>query len=50
MEIFEIINETYIDTRYPSGLGLQPNGIPPIDEAKEFIILTNSIFSEKKGN
>jgi HEPN domain-containing protein len=45
------INEVYIESRYPSELGLLPDGIPTDEQAKEFIdyakeikaIITNGI-------
>jgi HEPN domain-containing protein len=32
-----VINEVYIESRYPGDIGLLPDGIPTFEEAKEFI-------------
>jgi len=39
-----IINEVYIDARYPGDLGLLPHGKPTIAEVKTFIGFCESIF------
>ncbi|MEI7896830.1 MAG: HEPN domain-containing protein [bacterium] len=39
-----IINEVYIDARYPGDLGLLPNGKPTISEAAGFIALCETIL------
>lgn len=36
MNILLMLNELYIDSRYPSDIGLLPTGKPSIDEAKMF--------------
>jgi HEPN domain-containing protein len=36
-EKLTIINEAYIESRYPGELGLLPNGIPTDEQAKVFI-------------
>ncbi len=38
------INETYIDSRYPSDLGLLPNGQPSLKTVKEFYNTAKEIF------
>jgi len=43
-----MINEVYIDARYPGDLGLLPNGKPTIQETLEFIQLCDTIFSRVK--
>jgi HEPN domain-containing protein len=43
-----MINEVYIDARYPGDLGLLPNGKPTISEILAFIQLCDSIFSRLK--
>jgi HEPN domain-containing protein len=35
-DIFDQINELYIDSRYPTDLGLLPDGKPSLDIAKKF--------------
>jgi HEPN domain-containing protein len=30
------LNELYIESRYPSTIGLLPNGTPTVEDAKEF--------------
>ncbi len=29
------LNEIYIDVRYPAGMGLLPDGIPTVEEARD---------------
>ncbi|MDR0301145.1 MAG: HEPN domain-containing protein, partial [Treponema sp.] len=36
-KILIVINEVYIDSRYPGELGLMPDGIPTNEQAKEFL-------------
>ena len=38
-----VLNEVYIDSRYPGELGLMPDGIPTDEQAKEFIVYTKEI-------
>ena len=40
-----IINEVYIDARYPGDLGLLPYGKPTIAEAEAFILFSAKIFT-----
>jgi HEPN domain-containing protein len=52
-----VINEVYIESRYPGELGLLPDGMPTDEQAKEFIdyaqeiktIITNEINKEIKN-
>ena len=37
LNLMEIINEVYIDARYPGDLGLLPHGKPSVDEIANFI-------------
>jgi HEPN domain-containing protein len=39
-----VINELYIDSRYPADLGLLPNGRPSVDEAGEFLLFAEGIY------
>ncbi|MCL1911281.1 MAG: HEPN domain-containing protein [Leptospirales bacterium] len=32
-----VINEIYVESRYPGDIGLLPDGMPTFDEAKEFL-------------
>ena len=38
-----VINEVYIDSRYPGDLGLMPDGMPTNEQVKEFIKYVNEI-------
>ena len=40
----KVINEAYIDTRYPGEMGLLPDGAPSIKEARTFIEFTKLVF------
>jgi len=48
-----ILNEVYIDSRYPGDFGLMPDGIPSNEQAKEFIKYVKEIktiiINELKG-
>lgn len=44
--LLEIINEVYIDARYPGNLGLLPAGKPTVDDINNFIELSEHIFSQ----
>ncbi len=48
MKIFEEINETYIDTRYPSEFGLLPDGMPSLEKALLFYQTAKDIYSQIK--
>jgi HEPN domain-containing protein len=43
-----IINEVYIDARYPGDLGLLPNGKPTISETEAFIQFCDTILHRLK--
>ena len=43
-----IINEVYIDARYPGDLGLLPHGKPTIAEIEAFILFCDTIFTRIK--
>jgi HEPN domain-containing protein len=45
-EQLELINELYIDSRYPGDMGLLPYGKPTIDDAIEFYEFAKSVFSK----
>lgn len=42
----ETINEVYIDARYPTDLGLMPNGKPTTEEAENFISFTENLYDK----
>lgn len=44
-----ILNEVYIDARYPGDLGLLPHGKPTIMEVKTFIEFCDSLFYRLKN-
>jgi len=43
-----IINEVYIDARYPGDLGLLPQGKPTLGEVETFIKFCENLFSRIK--
>ncbi len=43
-----VLDQLYIDARYPGELGLLPNGKPTPDEAKGFIELAETIYHRIK--
>jgi len=43
--LLRILNEVYIDSRYPGDLGLLPHGKPTIPETETFIHLCDTIFN-----
>lgn len=45
-ELFEIINEVYIDSRYPGDTGLLPQGKPTIKEIGQFIAFCDSFIKK----
>jgi HEPN domain-containing protein len=48
-DIFDQLNELYIDSRYPSEIGLLPNGKPSKKEAKNFFKESSEIFQKISG-
>ena len=42
----ELINELYIESRYPGDMGLLPEGKPSMHDAKEFYEFALSIFKQ----
>jgi len=49
MILLSIINEVYIDSRYPGDFGLLPHGKPTISEIEKFITFCESIFYRIKN-
>jgi len=43
-----LLDQLYIDARYPGELGLLPNGKPSVKEANEFYILGKQLFEAVK--
>ena len=48
MKTLELINETYTDTRYPSDLGLLPDGMPSLKIVKQFYETAKVIYDQIK--
>jgi len=48
MDLLILLDQLYIDARYPGELGLLPNGKPSFLEAKEFIDCAKAIYDEAK--
>ncbi len=46
MLFLEEVNETYTDARYPSDLGLMPNGSLSIEKASSFYTNTKHVFDQ----
>ncbi len=44
-EIFDQINELYTDSRYPTDLGLLPDGKPSKETAEEFLNMATEIHN-----
>ncbi|HEY3372832.1 MAG TPA: HEPN domain-containing protein [Prolixibacteraceae bacterium] len=49
LNLLGIINEVYIDARYPGDLGLLPQGKPTITEAETFSEFCASLFYKLKN-
>ena len=47
-EIFDQINELYIDSRYPTDLGLLPDGKPSLEITKKFYNTATKIYNDIK--
>lgn len=41
-----LLDDIYIDTRYPSGLGLLPTGFPSKEEASKILKIAKDIYAE----
>lgn len=46
--LLQIINEVYIDARYPGDLGLLPHGKPTIEEVETFIGFCETFYNRIK--
>ena len=49
-DLLILLDQLYIDARYPGELGLLPDGKPSVSEAREFYNLGQIIFKEAKIN
>ncbi len=45
-EIVNVLDELYIESRYPGDMGILPNGKPTLSEANEFYIFAKDFFSD----
>jgi HEPN domain-containing protein len=48
-EILVILDQLYIDSRYPGAFGLLPNGKPTVSEGKEFFKFAKEILEAAKS-
>ena len=46
VEMIEVLDELYIESRYPGDLGLLPEGKPSLENAKDFDDFSKYIFEE----
>lgn len=46
IRILRVLNEVYIDSRYPGDLGLLPDGKPAISEVDVFIAIASSVLEK----
>ncbi len=49
LQLIKRLDEVYIESRYPSDIGLLPNGKPGYEEAKKFYQFAKMIFSNIKN-
>jgi len=45
-ELLQLLDELYIDSRYPGDMGLLPYGKPTLEDAKEFYEFAQSVFDK----
>lgn len=45
-DIIMVLDELYIDSRYPGDMGLLPNGKPTVEDAKDFFKFSNDLFEK----
>ena len=48
-DLLSVINETYIEDRYPGELGLLPDGMPSNEQVHDFLEFTKSIEEKIKN-
>ena len=41
-----LVDDIYIDARYPSGLGLLPTGFPSQEEASEILKIAKDVYAK----
>ena len=42
----DLVDAVYIDTRYPSGLGLLPSGFPTREDARDILGIAEKVYKE----
>lgn len=45
-DALDLVDSVYIDTRYPSSLGLLPSGLPTRDDAQELLEIAEKVYKE----
>ncbi len=45
-DIMSLLDELYIESRYPGDMGLLPNGKPTIEDAKKFYTFAKNVFNK----
>ena len=45
-DMLDLVDSVYIDTRYPSSLGLLPSGLPTRDDAQELFEIAEKVYEE----
>jgi HEPN domain-containing protein len=43
------LNQVYIDTRYPASVGLLPDGLPDLEDAKAFYDYAREVYNQVKA-
>ena len=43
------LNQVYIDTRYPASVGLLPDGLPDLEDAKAFYDYSREVYNQIKA-
>ena len=44
-DLLQVINELYIDSRYPGDAGLMPDGKPAVDDVNEFLEFAREVYN-----
>jgi len=47
-DMLELLNELYIESRYPGDMGLLPNGKPTLEEAENFYMFARFVYEESE--
>jgi len=45
-ELLRLVNELYIESRYPGDMGLLPHGKPTLEDAREFHAFARDLFEQ----